>query len=108
MNNFTIGDIVLVNLDPTKGHEQKNIRPVLVMNNVPLPGGLNIVLPISTKIKSYALDVSLDRRTKTQGTIMCYQIRVLDLNVRKAKYLEKAPADIVQCCTDYINRLTRS
>lgn len=107
MSNFTIGDIVLVDLNPTKGHEQQNKRPVLVMNGVPLPGGMNIVLPITSKVKSYPLDVTLDRRTKTQGTIMCYQIRAVDLASRQAVFLEKAPSDIVQCCSDYINRLTR-
>ena len=103
-----MGDIVLVNLNPAKGHEQQNIRPVLIMNSVPLPGGLNIILPITSKVKSYPLDVSLDRRTKTQGTIMCYQIRTLDLATRNARYLETVPQDIVQCCSDYINRLTKS
>ncbi len=103
---FKRGDIVKVNLNPTKGHEQGDYRPVLVMNDVPLPGGINIVLPITTKKKSYPLEVELDNRTKTTGTILCFQIRTLDLNSRSGKLIEKAPADIVETCYDYIKRLT--
>ena len=46
--NFTKGDIATVNLNPIKGHEQGNYRPVLVMNTILLPGNLNTVLPITS------------------------------------------------------------
>lgn len=103
---FKKGDIVKVNLNPTKGHEQGNYRPVLVMNSVPLPGGLNIVLPITSKEKSYPLEVELDGRTTTQGVILCFQIRTVDLKSRKAKIIEKAPVDIVNTCNNFLHRLT--
>lgn len=103
---FGKGDIVKVNLNPTKGHEQGNYRPVLVMNSVPLPGGVNIILPITTKQKSYPLEVELDNRTKTQGVILCFQIRTIDLASRGATFIEKAPTDIVENCNDYLHRLT--
>lgn len=103
---FHRGDIIKVNLDPTKGHEQGNYRPAIVMNDVPLPGDVNIILPITTKAKTYPLEVSLDSRTITQGVILCFQTRTLDLNSRNAKFIEKAPDDITDCCSDYIRRLT--
>lgn len=103
---FNKGDIVKVNLNPAKGHEQGSYRPVLVMNSVPLPGGLNIILPITSKQKSYPLEVELDDRTSTQGVVLCFQIRTVDLTKRGAKFLEKAPADIVETCNDYLHRLT--
>ena len=62
---FNKGDIVKVDLNPAKGHEQVNFRPVLVMNTVPLPGGLNTILPITSKQKSYPFEVELDSRTTT-------------------------------------------
>ncbi|MBO4844743.1 MAG: type II toxin-antitoxin system PemK/MazF family toxin [Lachnospiraceae bacterium] len=104
--NFSKGDIVKVNLNPAKGHEQGNYRPVLVMNSVPLPGGLNIVLPITSKQKSYPLEVELDSRTVTQGVVLCFQVRTVDLVNRGAKIIEKAPGDIVDICNDYLHRLT--
>lgn len=103
---FTRGDIVKVNLNPTKGHEQGNFRPVLVLNSIPLPGDINIVMPITSHVKSYPLEVELDDRTETKGVILCFQIRTLDLKTRRAQFIEKAPVDIVEMCSDYISRLT--
>ncbi len=103
---FHKGDIVKVNLNPTKGHEQGNYRPVLVMNSVPLPGDVNIVLPITSHKKNYPLEVVLDSRTATQGVVMCFQIRTVDLVTRGATLIEKAPADLVELCNDYLHRLT--
>lgn len=101
---FSRGDIVKVNLSPVKGHEQGNFRPVLVMNSVILPGGIFIVLPITSHEKSYPLEVELDSRTRTQGVVLCFQVRTLDLRYRGARFIEKAPADIVNTCADYMRR----
>ncbi|MBO4609065.1 MAG: type II toxin-antitoxin system PemK/MazF family toxin [Lachnospiraceae bacterium] len=103
---FKKGDIVKADLNPTKGHEQGNYRPLLVMNSVPLPGGVNIVLPITSKPKSYPLEVELDERTETKGVVLCFQIRTVDLNARGASLIERAPDDIVELCNDYLHRLT--
>lgn len=103
---FQKGDIVKADLNPTKGHEQGNFRPLLVMNSVSLPGGINIVLPITTHKKAYPLEVELDNRTTTQGVVMCFQVRTVDLNARNAFLIEKAPKDIVELCNDYLHRLT--
>ena len=105
---FRRGDIVKVNLNPSKGHEQGNYRPVLVMNSVPLPGNISTVLPITTKQKTYPLEVELDSRTRTTGVILCFQIRTLDLLQRDAQYIEKAPDDIVATCSEYITRMVSS
>lgn len=104
--SFFRGDIVKVSLNPIQGHEQGNYRPVLVINSVPLPGGLNIVLPITSKNKSYPLEVELDSRTSTKGVVLCFQVRTLDLVKRNAVFLEKAPKDIVELCNEYFHRLT--
>lgn len=103
---FRKGDIVKANLNPTKGHEQGAYRPLLIMNSVPLPGDLNIVLPITSHKKSYPLEVELDQRTKTQGVVLCFQIRTVDLNERNATFIEQAPPDVVALCNDCLHRLT--
>ena len=103
---FKKGDIVKADLNPTKGHEQGNYRPLLVMNSVPLPGGVSIVLPITSNPKSYPLEVELDERTETKGVVLCFQIRTVDLNARGASLIERAPDDIVEQCNDYLHRLT--
>lgn len=103
--SFKQGDIVLVNLNPIKGHEQGNQRPVLVINQYLMPGDLNVVLPITSADQIYPLEVSLDARTATQGNILCFQIRTLDLNSRKARFLEKIPDDLLKKTIEYTNRL---
>ena len=76
------------------------------MNSVPLPGGINTILPITTKRKTYPLEVELDNRTVTRGIVLCFQIRSLDLSARDAQFIEKAPDDIVKKYSEYIARMT--
>ena len=76
------------------------------MNSVPLPGDINTVLPITTKQKTYPLEVALDNRTSTTGVGLCFQIRTLDLSKMEAQFIEKAPDDIVEMCSEFITRMT--
>ena len=93
------GDIYLVSLDPTSGHEQKGIRPVLVVS----PGPFNkltkapIVVPITrggnfARVAGFTVDLV---GIKTVGVVRCDQPRVLDLVARKAKKLESVSADVM-------------
>jgi len=103
---FQRGDIVKVDFNPTKGHEQKNYRPAVVMNDIPLPGNINLCVPITTKSKTYPLEIELDSRTITQGVMLPFQIRAIDLNSRNAKVIESLPEDLLEICADYIKRAT--
>lgn len=55
------GDIWLVNLNPTQGHEQSGVRPALVIS-VDLfnhgPAGLVVVIPITSKDKGIPMHVA--------------------------------------------------
>lgn len=102
---FKKGDIVRVNFNPTKGHEQGNFRPALVINNLPLPGNVNIVMPITSKTKQYPFEVELDDRTKTQGVVLPFQVRTIDLYDRNAEVIEQMPQDIIDMCFDYLKRI---
>ena len=99
------GDIVMVDFNPIKGHEQGNYRPVLVLNDLLLPSGINIVVPITSKKKSYPLEVELDSRTKTQGVVLCFQIRTVDLNASPSHFVERLPDDLIETCIDYVRRI---
>ena len=105
---FHRGEIVKVNLNPTKGHEQGNYRPVVVLNDIPLPGDVNLCVPITTKNKTYPLEIALDNRTVTQGVMLPFQIRALDLNNRNAKVIEKLPGDLLELCSNYVQRATEA
>ena len=95
------GDIYLVSLDPTAGHEQQGKRPVLVIS----PGkfnrltGVPVVLPITTggsfaRTAGFAVSL-MGAGTQTTGVIRCDQPRSLDLRARGAKKLEAAPDHII-------------
>ena len=95
------GDIYLVALDPTKGHEQRGTRPVLVVS----PDRFNtltrvpIVVPITSGgafARTAGFAVSLTRAgTKTGGIIRCDQPRPVDLAARNGRKLETVPQHII-------------
>jgi mRNA-degrading endonuclease toxin of MazEF toxin-antitoxin module len=91
------GEIWLVSLNPTSGHEQKSRRPVLIVS----PDAFNritkvpVILPITSggnfaRMAGFA--VPLTRvGTKTTGVIRCDQPRALDIAARGGKKLESVP-----------------
>jgi mRNA-degrading endonuclease toxin of MazEF toxin-antitoxin module len=95
------GDIYLVSLDPTAGHEQQGKRPVLVIS----PGkfnrltGVPIVLPIATVgsfVRTAGFAVSLmGAGTQTTGVVRCDQPRALDLRARRGRRLERVSDAII-------------
>ena len=92
------GDIYLVSLDPTSGHEQQGTRPVLVVSATAFNRLTRtpIVLPITTGgnfARAAGFAVSLQEAgTKTTGVIRCDQPRAIDLGARNARRLESVPA----------------
>lgn len=92
------GDIVKVNLNPVSGHEQGNYRPVLVLNRGPLFGGVSLVVPITSNPTPKPFAVSIPNGLKTTGTVLCFQMRTIDLDSRGAKLIEKAPDALVDEC----------
>ena len=96
------GDIYLVSLDPTLGHEQQGTRPVLVVS----PDRFNaltkapIVVPITTggnfaRIAGFTVSLT-GSGTRTAGVIRCDQPRPVDLGARKARWLESVPDTILK------------
>jgi mRNA interferase ChpB len=96
------GDIYLVALEPTRGHEQQGTRPVLIVS----PDRFNeatrvpIVVPITSGgafARNLGFAVSLSGAgTQTTGVIRCDQPRPVDLAARNGRRLESVPADIVE------------
>jgi mRNA interferase ChpB len=95
------GDIYLVSLDPTLGHEQQGRRPVLIVS----PGAFNrvtkvpVVLPITSggnfaRNAGFAVSL-LGAGLQTTGIVRCDQPRALDLAARSGRRLESVPATIM-------------
>ena len=96
------GEIWLVGLDPTEGHEQKGRRPVLIVS----PEMFNrvtkvpVVLPITSgghfaRTAGFAVPLT-GAGTKTTGVVRCDQPRALDLGARKGKRLERVSDEIME------------
>lgn len=101
------GDIYVVSLDPTSGHEQKGSRPVVIVS----PEEFNqvtqlpVVLPITTggdfaRRLGFAVPLT---GIKTTGVIRCDQPRVLDLAARQARWVDSVPDAIMD---DVLARLS--
>lgn len=90
-------DIIRVDLNPTKGHEQANIRPVLVLSpeSYNKKTGLMVVCPLTTKIKGYPFEVSLNDADES-SVILADQVRTLDWRVRKVTFVRKAPSLVLR------------
>lgn len=95
------GDIYLVSLDPTAGHEQQGTRPVLIVS----PGAFNrltkvpVVLPITSggnfaRTAGFAVSL-MGAGTQTTGVVRCDQPRALDIGSRRGRRLESVPEAIM-------------
>ncbi|MCY4547142.1 MAG: type II toxin-antitoxin system PemK/MazF family toxin [Defluviicoccus sp.] len=95
------GDIWLVSLDPSAGHEQRGTRPVLIVSPEAFNAltGTPVVLPITTGgnfARRRGFAVSLDGAgTRTRGVIRCDRPRALDVRARRGRHVDTVPGHIV-------------
>lgn len=91
------GDIIKINLNPNKGHEEAGYRPALIISNHVFNKKTNmtIVCPITNTNNAFPLHVALDDRTKSTGHVLCEHVRAIDLSARPYRYIEKIPEDLL-------------
>ena len=96
------GDIVYLNLEPTKGHEQSGIRPAVVISNNVFNKNtkMAIVCPVTSNDKEFPTHYKLEDTTKIHGSVLCEHIRSIDYEYRKLKFIEKLSNN------DYISIIT--
>ncbi len=87
---FEQGDIIMIDFNPSLGHEQKGHRPALIVSKKELQKktGLVWVLPITSKIKKRPDEVELSSFCKTKGVLLFSQIKSMDLNIRNHYFVE--------------------
>jgi mRNA interferase ChpB len=95
------GDILNLDLDPAKGHEQRGKRPVLVISVSEFNRfGLILVCPITqgggfAREHGFAVPLS-GVGTRTQGVVLCHQLRTVDFKERGSQFSEALPGDLVE------------
>lgn len=93
------GDIYMVDLEPTAGHEQRGHQPVLIVT----PEAFNrltacpVIVPITrggdfARRVGFAVPIS---GIKTTGVVRCDQPRALDLATRGGHKVDTLPASIM-------------
>lgn len=93
------GDIYLVSLDPTEGHEQRGSRPVVVVSPTEFNEAtkLPVICPITNggdfaRRLGFAVPVT---GIKTTGVVRCDQPRVIDLVARNGRKVDTLPTPIL-------------
>jgi len=92
------GDIILANLEPVKGSEQGQIRPVLIIqNNISNQySPTTIIAPITSKVytKEFPTNVKLskqDSKLKVDSIVLLNQIRTIDKSrlIKKISHMDE-------------------
>ena len=98
------GDIIKINFNPQKGHEQAGYRPGVVISNnfFNEKAKLAIVCPITNTNNKFPLHIELDDRTKTTCVILCEHIKSLDINERTYTVIDKLPEVLLQQVIDTV------
>ncbi len=94
------GDIYLVSLNLTLGHEQQGSRPVVIVSATEfnLATKLPVICPITSggdfaRRLGFAVSIS---GIQTTGVVRCDQPRVLDLGARNARKIDTLPEPIME------------
>ena len=99
------GDIIWLEFDSQKGHEQKGRRPGIVLSKKEYnqKSNLAIICPITSKIKGYPFEVRIN--SIIQGVILSDQIRSIDWKSRNAAFIEKTSEEILKEILENIDLL---
>ncbi len=91
------GDFITLSFDPQSGHEQKGRRPALVISNSLFnkATGPSIVCPITNTSRNIPFHLPVPGASSLTGFVMAEQVKSVDYNARKARFVEKAPTHLV-------------
>ena len=92
------GDIILLDLSPQAGSEMAGEHRAIVLSerNFSVATGWVVVCPITTKIKGSPFEVQIPRGLKAVGCVVASEVRTMDYLVRRTRFMEKAPLDLLQ------------
>jgi mRNA interferase MazF len=92
------GDFITLSFDPQTGHEQKGRRPALVISKYLFNQGtgMAIVCPITNTNRGVPFHILVPSTSSLTGFVMVEQVKSIDYNARNARYVEKAPAQLVE------------
>lgn len=85
------GDVIFLNFNPTKDHEQAGFRPAIVISNNVFNQNTKMVMvcPITSNDKYFPTHYSLEDTKNIHGAVLCEHIRSIDYESRNVKFVEK-------------------
>jgi mRNA interferase MazF len=101
------GDLVWLNFNPQRGHEQRGKRPALVLSPKIYneKTSLCLCLPITSKIKGYPFEVLLPDGLEIAGAVLSDQVKSLDYKARDARFVCKAPSEVLEMVRQNVRAL---
>ena len=84
------GDIIKLDLNSTKGHEQGGYRPAIVISNNIFNKYTKMILvcPISSNTKDFPTHYILENTKKIKGSVFIEHVRSIDFESREVKLIE--------------------
>ena len=85
------GDVIFLNFNPTKGHEQAGFQPAVVISNNVFNQNTKMVMvcPITSNDKYFPTHYNLEDTKNIHGAVLCEHIRSIDYESRNVKFVEK-------------------
>jgi mRNA interferase MazF len=101
------GDVVWLQFSPQAGHEQRGLRPALVVSSTAYneKTGLAVFCPITNQVKGYPFEVLLPSGFKATGAVLSDHAKNLDWKARKAKKFATVPDSVMEQVTARIAAL---
>ena len=83
------GDVIRLDFDPQKGHEQAGRRPALVLSPTDYNRtvGLVVVCPVTNEKKGYPWEVEIPDNGFVSGVVLSDQVKSLDWRERCAEFI---------------------
>jgi mRNA interferase MazF len=98
---------VWIDFDPQSGREQAGRRPALVLTPARYNRlvGLLIACPVTTHAKGYPFESLLPAHLPVHGVVLADHVRSLDWRARRAEFICKSPAEVLDHVTAKVQAL---
>jgi mRNA interferase MazF len=92
------GDVIRLDFDPQKGHEQAGRRPALVLSPTDYNRtvGLAVICPITNEQKGFPWEVEIPVNDFVSGVVLADQIKNLDWRHRRADFVCTTDDDLLK------------
>lgn len=91
------GDLIWINFDPSRGHEQGGKRPAIIISTGDFNARSAVVYacPISNTTKQYPYHIKLPEDAGVSGVVLCQHMKSMDLNERGFDYIGPVSKDFM-------------